>query len=254
MTLFDSFLFGLVEGITEFLPISSTGHLILVGKLLGLSSTEFLKSFEIAIQLGAIASVVVLYWRMFLRFELLKKLFVAFLPTGIVGLFLYRAIKTYFLGSEQIVLWALLLGGIALIVFELLHKEPPEESVVSMPSYRQSFLIGLAQAVAVIPGVSRSGATILGGLLLGLPRKTIIEFSFLLAVPTMLAATGFDLLKSASSFPTANFEILAVGFLTSFVVALLSIRFLLAFIQKYTFISFGVYRILAALLFWLVIL
>jgi len=254
MTFFDGVLLGIVEGITEFLPISSTGHLILTAKLLGLSATEFLKSFEIAIQLGAIASVVVLYFRSFLEPEVLKKLFVAFLPTGIIGFLLYKIIKTHFLGNEQVVLSALLLGGIALIVFELFHKEPPGEDAGALPTYRQSFLIGCAQAIAVIPGVSRSGATILGGLLLGIRRKTIVEFSFLLAVPTMLAATGYDLLKNASSFSTANFEILAVGFATSFIVALASIKFLLAFIQKYSFISFGVYRILLALLFWLVIL
>src|SRR3989344_3154700 len=253
MTFFDGVLLGIVEGITQFLPISSTGHLILTAKLLGLSATEFLKSFEIAIQLGAIASVVVLYFRSFLEPEVLKKLFVAFLPTGIVGLLLYKTIKAHFLGNEQVVLSALLLGGIALIVFELFHKEPPVEDVGALPTYRQSFLIGCAQAIAVIPGVSRSGATILGGLLLGIRRKTIVEFSFLLAVPTMLAATGYDLLKNASSFSTANFETLAVGFITSFIVALASIKFLLAFIQKYSFISFGVYRIVIALLFWFVI-
>src|SRR3989344_3689592 len=209
MTYFDAIILGVVEGITEFLPISSTGHLILAGELLGLPSTEFLKSFDIAIQLGAILAVVALYWRSLFDIEMIKKLAVAFIPTGIIGFALYYVVKTILLDNLYVVLISLALGGIAPIV---------------------------------------------GGLLLGLPRKTIVEFSFLLAVPTMAAATGYDLMKNADLLSFENIGVLAVGFVVSFVVALAAIRWLLSYVRTHTFIPFGVYRILAALVFWLVIL
>jgi len=255
MDLLSSLILGIVEGITEFLPISSTGHLILASSLLGLAESNFAKSFEIIIQFGAILSVVVLYWKSFLNIEVLKRLFVAFLPTGVIGLALYSLVKTYLLGNEVVVLWALLIGGVLLIVFELMHKEPAEaEGEVESITYTQSFFIGIFQTLAIIPGTSRSAATIVGGLLLGLRRTTIVEFSFLLAVPTMLAATGLDLMKNASSFSSDQFGSLAVGFLVSFIVALFSIKFLLGYIRKHTFIPFGIYRIVVALLFWFFIL
>ncbi|MDP2705399.1 MAG: undecaprenyl-diphosphate phosphatase [Patescibacteria group bacterium] len=254
MTVIQAILLGIVEGITEFLPVSSTGHLILVSQISHLAQTDFLKSFEIIIQLGAIASVIVLYWKSFLNLTIIKKLVVAFLPTALVGFTLYRVVKTYFLGNNAIVLWALFIGGIVLIVFELLHKEKDTatEDVHSI-SYSQSFFVGLFQSVALIPGVSRSAATILGGLLLGLKRKTIVEFSFLLAVPTMLAASGLDLYKNASTFSLNEAGILAVGFFSAFLVAMASIKFFLGFVQKHDFVPFGIYRILVALLFWFII-
>jgi undecaprenyl-diphosphatase len=250
MTLLQSIILGVVEGITEFLPISSTGHLILTSRLLGLPQTDFHKSFEIAIQLGAIASVMVLYWRKFLEPAILSRVLVAFVPTGIIGFALYHVVKTYLFGSDGVVLWALGLGGVALIVFELLHREG-EVAVgdVASISYSKAVLIGLFQSLSIVPGVSRSGATIVGGLILGLTRSTIVEFSFLLAVPTMLAATGYDLLKNASSFASGEFVVLAAGFISSFVVALLSLKFLLAYVRTRTFIPFGIYRIAVALAF-----
>ena len=254
MSLLDSIILGIIEGITEFLPISSTGHLILASKLLGLPQTEFQKSFEIAIQLGAIASVVILYWRKFFDFEVMSRVLTAFIPTGIVGFALYKIIKTYFFASDAIVLWALALGGVALIVFELLHREP-EDAVADLRSisYPSAALIGLFQSISVIPGVSRAGATIVGGLILGMSRTTIVEFSFLLAVPTMLAATGYDLFKNASSFAPEQFGVLAAGFVSSFVVAIISIKFLLAYVRTNTFIPFGIYRILLAVGFALIV-
>ena len=250
MTLLQSIILGVVEGITEFLPISSTGHLILTSRLLGLPQSDFQKSFEIAIQLGAIASVLVLYWRTFLEPAILSRVLVAFVPTGIIGFALYHVVKTYLFGSDTVVLWALGLGGVALIVFELLHREG-EGAVgdVASISYSKAALIGLFQSLSIVPGVSRAGATIVGGLILGLTRSTIVEFSFLLAVPTMLAATGYDLLKNASSFAFREFVVLAAGFISSFVVALLSIKFLLAYVRTRTFIPFGIYRIAVALAF-----
>ena len=246
---------GIVEGISEFLPISSTGHLILTSHLLGLKHTDFLKSFEIAIQVGAIFSVIVLYWRVLLvDLNILKKVIVAFIPTGIMGLTLYKLIKQFLLGSSTIVLWSLLLGGVFLIVFEMWHREK-EEAVADVRdiSFRQALIIGCFQSIAMIPGVSRSAATIVGGLLLGLKRKVIVEFSFLLAVPTMLAATAYDLLKSGFQLSLDQAQFLAVGFITSFVVALLSIKFLLRYIQTHTFIAFGIYRIVLVFV-WVLVL
>lgn len=254
MDILSSFILGVIEGITEFLPISSTGHLILASKLLHLEQNSFLKSFEIIIQLGAILSVVVIYWKSFLKISILKKLFVAFLPTGIIGLALYKFIKTYLIGSETVVLWALALGGIVLIVFELMHKER-EDAAASIDeiTYKQSFFIGLFQALAIIPGTSRSASTIVGGLLLGLKRTIIVEFSFLLAVPTMLAASGLDLVKNASDFSLSQFGSLAVGFVTSFVVAYFSVKFLLGYVRRHNFIPFGIYRIMLAVVFWAIL-
>jgi undecaprenyl-diphosphatase len=250
MTLLQSIILGVVEGITEFLPISSTGHLILASRLLGLAQTDFQKSFEIAIQLGAIASVIVLYWRQFSVPAVLGRVIAAFIPTGVIGFALYHVVKTYLFGSDTVVLWALGLGGVALIVFELLHKESDDAvaDVTAIP-YSKAVAIGLFQSLSIVPGVSRAGATIVGGLILGLSRTTIVEFSFLLAVPTMLAATGYDLLKNASSFEAQQFGVLAAGFISAFFVALLSIKFLLAFVRTRTFIPFGIYRIAVALAF-----
>lgn len=255
MDLLKAIIFGIVEGITEFLPISSTGHLILTARLLGISQTDFLKSFEIAIQLGAILSVVVLYWRSLLvDLKVLRRVITAFIPTAIIGLIFYKVLKGFLLGSNAVVLWSLFLGGIFLIIFELIYCERQKATEgLSDISYLQSFLIGIFQSIAIIPGISRSAATIYGGLILGLKRRTIVEFSFLLAVPTMLAATSFDLVKTAATFSIGQFIFLLIGFVTSFVVALFSIKFLLNFIKRHNFIYFGIYRIIIALLFWFII-
>jgi len=255
MGILHAVILGVVEGVTEFLPISSTGHLMLSAQCLGITQTEFVKSFEIAIQSGAILAVIVLYWKvLFSGWDVWKKILAAFLPTAVIGLLLYKIIKKYLLGGTTIVLWAFFIGGLVLIVFELLYREK-ESSVGQLKdiSYLQAFLIGLFQALAIIPGVSRSAATIIGGLSLGLKRKAIVEFSFLLAVPTMVAAMAFDLMKSAGSFTGSNFLVLFIGFLVSFVVALLAIRFMLIFIKNHTFILFGAYRILIAFVFWMIL-
>ena len=253
MTLLHALLFGFVEGISEFLPISSTAHLILTGQLLGLPQTEFLKTFEVAIQLGAILSVVVLYWRSFLQSkEVLLKVGAAFVPTMIVGFILHEIIKNVFFESTTLILWSLLLGGVFLIAFERTHTEKSDaKDTIASISYKQAAIIGLFQSIAVVPGVSRAAATIVGGLLLGLKRKTIVDFSFLLAVPTMLAATALDLVKEGSAFSSADYGLLAVGFVTSFVVAILAIKWLLRFIKNHSFTAFGIYRIAVAILFYL---
>ena len=257
MDIFQAIILGVVEGITEFLPISSTGHLILANKLLAISQTEFIKTFEIAIQAGAILAVVVLYFKTIFQWKTIKKLIVAFIPTGILGFIFYKIVKTYLLASTQAVLYSLLIGGALLILFELFYKNKKQDDLIKEAGdipYKKCFLIGCFQSIAMVPGVSRSAATIVGGMLSGISRKAIVEFSFLLAVPTMAAAASYDLLKSAGSFDMGQFNFLAIGFLVSFLVAMLGIKFLLKFIQKNNFIPFGIYRIALALIFFLLIL
>ncbi len=253
MTMFHALILGIVEGLTEFLPVSSTGHLILAGHLLGLPATAFLKSFDITIQLGAILAVVALYAkRLLVDRALLERVIVAFIPTGLIGFFVYPFVKQVLLSSTNVVAWSLLVGGIIIILFERSYI-PKEKggTDLSILSYSQAALIGLFQSLSIIPGVSRAAATMIGGMTLGISRKSIVEFSFLLAIPTMLAATGYDLLKNASSFSSDQFSLLAVGFVTSFIVALVAIRFLIRFIQTHTFAPFGIYRIVVAVLFWM---
>ncbi|MFZ2763885.1 MAG: undecaprenyl-diphosphatase UppP [Minisyncoccia bacterium] len=249
MTFFDSIILGVIEGLTEFLPISSTAHLVLTAKLLGLEATEFLKSFEIAIQSGAIVAVVFLYWRTLVsKWELNKKIVAAFIPTAIIGLIFYKLVKNVLLESPLVSIYALLIGGIVLVAFEMFHKEKEGDTLeLENITYKQAVSIGFFQSIAIIPGVSRAAATILGGMLIGIKRRTIVEFSFLLAIPTMAAATGLDLVKSAGQFSSADFTNLGVGFVVSFAMATVSIKFLLKFIQNHNFTSFGIYRIILAL-------
>ena len=251
MSVLQALILGIIEGITEFLPVSSTAHLILAAHALRLPETEFVKSFEIIIQLGAILSVVFLYWRKFLNAEVLKKVIVAFIPTGVLGATLYRAVKDDLLGNVSVVLWALVIGGIALIVFERSREAGKDELDFTEITYRRALLVGLFQAVAMVPGVSRSAATIIGGSLLGISRRTIVEFSFILAVPTMLAASVLDLSQSYRAIG-GNFGALAVGFVVSFVTAILAIKSFLAFIKKRSFAAFGWYRIVLAILYYFV--
>lgn len=236
-----------VEGITEFLPISSTGHLILVAKILNIESSDFLKTFEIVIQLGAILAVVVLYWRkFFVNFDIYKKLFIAFMPTAIIGFLVYPIVKD-FLGNLQIVIWSLFLGGIFMILFEKFYKQ----SVHRLPTTIHFLIIGLAQSLSMIPGVSRAMASIIGGRIVGLNRSEATEFSFLLAVPTMIAASGYDLYKSYNILTNIDFYYIAIGFVGSFVFALITIKFLVNFVKNHDFTFFGVYRIILAVLFLL---
>lgn len=256
MDFVSAIILGVVEGLTEFLPISSTGHLILVQRVLSIPLTEFWKSFDIAIQLGAILAVVALYWRklIFDRAVYLR-VGVAFLPTAVVGLVLYPIIKQFWLGNASLVVWALALGGLVLAVFEHWYQ-PPVQANQSLAElgWGKIWLVGLAQAIAVVPGVSRAAATILGGLTLGISRKTIVEFSFLLAVPTMLAATALDLARAGTEFSGIDYLTLAIGFATSFTVALLAVKWLIRFIEHHRFTVFGLYRLCVALVFWLVVI
>lgn len=250
MTFLDSILLGIVEGLTEFLPISSTAHLILASEFLGVPGSSFLSSFIIAIQLGAIGAVVFLFWRtLVFDLETMKRVAVAFVPTAVIGFLLYKLLKEVLVENLWLIAAALFIGGIVLILFERFHREGTEQI-----SYKAAFLIGCVQALAIVPGVSRAGATILGGLALGIPRVKIVEFSFLLAIPTMLAATGYDLVKSGSQFASGEWELLAVGFLTSFIAAYIGVKWLIRYVQTHSFAAFGWYRILlgAALFVWLI--
>lgn len=242
-----------VEGLTEFLPISSTGHMILVSKLLGISETDFVKTFEIVIQLGAILAIVVLYFKKFLSsFNLIKKLVVAFIPTAIVGFTLYPLIKGVLLGSSAITLNALFWGGIAIIGVEwFLRRKKTIVKTSGGVSYKQALIIGVFQSLSVIPGVSRAAATIIGGLLTGLDRPTATEFSFLLAVPTMVAATGLDVWKSRHMIAQGGVMTLLVGTVLSFFFAILAVKFLVNYVKKHDFTAFGIYRIILSVLFWI---
>lgn len=249
MDIIQSIILGVVEGLTEFLPISSTAHLIITAKLLAIGQTEFAKNFEIAIQLGAILAVVFLYWKKFLKDWLyLKKIIVAFLPTAVVGFIFYQIIKNFLMESLLVIALALLIGGIIIIIFEAGKGKRTADNGSDLITYKEAFLIGLCQSVAIIPGVSRAAATIIGGLSLKLSRKTIVEFSFLLAVPTMIAATGYDLIKTGFSFSGQEVGVLLVGFFISFFAALAGVKFFLKFITKYNFFYFGIYRVILGLI------
>lgn len=258
MNILQAIILGIVEGITEFLPISSTGHLILASNILAIAQSDFVKSFEIVIQSGAILAVIVLYFRKIMdSIELAKRVLVAFIPTAVVGFVLYKFIKQILIGNTVIVLLSLFWGGIALILVELYfkHKSKLRESKANPHiTYTQAAIIGTIQSVSVIPGVSRAAATIFGGLFLGLDRTTATEFSFLLAVPTMLAATALDLKSSSFNFDANEWIALAVGFVVSFIVAMAAIKWLLNYVKSNNFIWFGIYRIALSLLYFLLIL
>lgn len=249
----EAFILGVVEGLTEFLPVSSTGHLILVSNILGIQQTDTHKAFEVSIQLGSILAVVFLYWRKFLKVDILKKVLVAFIPTGILGFVLYKLIKSLF--DPSIVVFMLIFGGLVLIGIEYYHRDR-EYGIkrIEDVDYRRSFLLGLFQSLAMVPGTSRSGATIIGGLLLNLDRKTAAEFSFLLAVPTMFMATFYDIYKNYSSFNLSDWNNLIIGFTAAFLFGVLAIKFLLRFVSSYNFIPFGVYRIFIGIVYFLVVL
>lgn len=246
MDIFQSVIMGIVEGFTEFLPISSTGHMIIVGDWLGLEQNHFVKAYEIIIQFAAILAVVLNYKEKFSpkKINLWMKLAVAFVPLGAVGFLFAKQIKALF--SIEIVALMFIIGGIIFLAVEKFYK-PKEHFVddVEKVSYKQALWIGIAQIFALIPGTSRAGSTIIGAMLVGLTRKASAEFSFLLAFPVMCATTGYDILKHHNElFMDSNFTVLAVGFVVSFVVAYATIKLFLKFLERFTFVSLGIYRIL----------
>ena len=262
MDLINVVVLSIVEGLTEFLPISSTAHQILVSHLLSMQQTDFLATFEIAIQIGTIAAVVVIYYKKILGNKpLFYKACVGFIPTGILGFLFFKHIKLL-LSSSLVPVVALFLGGIAIIGIETYFKsevrrkksEDRKLRTLTNLTYKDALIIGLIQSISMIPGVSRSAASIFGGMALKINRESAVEFSFLLAIPTMVAATALDIIKSAHSFTTGQIFDLFLGTLISFVVALLVIKWLLRYVQKNDFIGFGIYRIVIAVIYYFIFL
>lgn len=258
MTYWHALLLAIVEGITEFLPVSSTGHMIIASRLLGVPMTPFAKLFLVVIQLGAILSVLVVYWKRFFQsFDFYLKLLVAFLPIVVVGLLLKKHIDAL-LESVTTVAVMLLVGGVVLVFIDkLFPQESPQEGghPVTNPSFKEAFFIGLFQCLAVVPGVSRSAATIIGGLSQKLTRKAAAEFAFFLAMPTMAAAAVKDIydyykevhaqgISLSHLFSGEEIKLLLLGNVVAFVVALLAIRLFVGFVAKYGFRAFGIYRII----------
>jgi undecaprenyl-diphosphatase len=250
MTLFEAIVIAIVEGVTEFLPISSTGHMIIASSILGIAKDDFTKLFEIAIQLGAILSVVVLYWKKFFaltRLNFYVKLMVAVIPALVLGAVFSKKIDAL-LESPLTVSITMLLGGVILLFIDSLLKQPTVEKEENI-SLSKAFTIGIWQCLAMIPGTSRSAASIIGGMQQKLTRNLAAEFSFFLAVPTMAAATGYKLLKAWKENPELlqnkdNLIALAVGNMVAFVVAMLAIKFFIGFLQKHGFWLFGWYRVI----------
>ena len=252
MTLFQSIVIAIVEGLTEFLPVSSTGHMIIAERLLHVTETDFVKVFTVAIQLGAIFAVVVLYWKKFFDFskwQFYVKLIVGVIPALVLG-FLFSKKIDVMLDSATTVAVALLLGGIILLFVDKLFVRPRIHSEAEIKPVN-AFVIGIWQCLAMIPGVSRSAASIIGGMQQKLTRSEAAEFSFFLAVPTMMAATGYKLLKyykEAGGFSTEEIKLLAVGNVIAFLVAIVAIKFFINFVKKYGFKVWGIYRIIVAIL------
>ncbi len=245
MTILEAVIIAIVEGLTEFLPVSSTGHMIITQELLGMEITEFVKAFTVNIQFGAILAVVILYWKRFFQsLDFYYKLFVAFIPAAIIGLLASDFIDSL-LENVVVVAIMLVLGGIVLVFVDKWFKNPSADQKISYPS---AFKIGLYQCIAMIPGVSRSAASIIGGMTQKLNRKTAAEFSFFLAVPTMFAAAGYKLLQNYQTIESHHISILLVGNAVAFVVALVAIKTFISILTRYGFKYFGYYRIVVGLI------
>lgn len=267
MTTFEAIILGIVEGITEFLPVSSTGHMILASYFMGIQEDAFTKLFEICVQLGAILSVVVLYWKKFIDFskwQFYVKLFIAVVPALVLGFLFNDAIEA-FLESPATVAITLVLGGIVLLFIDKVFKN---QSVTEEPQIkpRNAFVIGLWQCISMIPGVSRSAASIIGGMQQKLTRSLAAEFSFFLAVPTMAAATGYSLVLKdwkvdgvemkgyeLMSQNSGNLATFGIGTVVAFIVAMIAIKSFISFLQKYGFKMFGIYRVVVGIIILLVI-
>jgi undecaprenyl-diphosphatase len=254
MTLIQALILAIVEGLTEYLPISSTGHLIITSWIMGINENPFVKDFTVIVQFGAILSVLVLYWRRFLTgVSFYVKLFIAFLPAAALGFLLKNKIDVL-LGDVRVVALALIIGGIALIGIDRVFAKQEarlksaDQGHISDLTYVQATLIGFIQCLAFIPGVSRSASTIIGGLSVKLTRKAAAEFSFFLAVPTLTAATAYKLLKIAPTLTHDQLPILFFGNLVSFIIGCLSIKAFVGFLTRHGFFFFGIYRILVGAL------
>jgi len=242
MNIIHAAVLGLIEGLTEFLPISSTAHMIMGSRLMGLQQTEFLKFFEVFIQIGAIFAVVFLYFKQFFNMKLIKQLSFSFIPTAIIGFLLYKIIKTIFFNSNLLISMSLIVIGVVFIVVERMKLK--EYKSISQMSLQTAILIGLAQSLAVVPGVSRAGIVILAMMLLGFKRDESAQYSFMLALPTLAAAALLDVVKMRSvQLTLSEIEMVAMGTLVAFVVAYVSMKWFVTFLQKKKLTAFGFYRI-----------
>lgn len=253
MSLIQSIILAIIEGLTEFLPISSTGHMILGSYAMNIHEDEFVKTFEVSIQLGAILAIALMYIKRFFQsFDIYLKLIVAFIPTAIVGFLAYDIIKTY-LFNPFVVSTMLVIGGIVLILIDkrVVEKEKEIHSLEKIP-VKNAFFIGLIQCLSMVPGTSRAAATIIGGVFNGLDKKQATEFSFLLAVPTMFAATGYDLFKADLAFTKHEITLLLIGLAFAFVSAWFAVKLFLKIIENYGFKHFGYYRIVLGVVFLII--
>jgi len=250
MTITQTIIIAIIEGLTEFLPVSSTGHMILASAAMNIHEEEFVKTFEIFIQLGAILAIALMYIKRFFQgINIYLKLLAAFIPTAIIGLLAYDYIKAY-LFNPIVVSVSLIVGGIILIFVDkkVVNTETKVAEVEDM-SYKNAFFIGLFQCLSMVPGTSRAAATIIGGVFNGLDKKQATEFSFLLAVPTMMAASGYDLLKTDLVFTNDQLLMLAIGTVVAFITAWFAVKVFLKFVSKNGFTAFGYYRIALGILF-----
>lgn len=252
MAIFHAIILGVVEGITEFLPISSTGHMILASTLLHIPQTEFAKTFEIVIQLGAILAIVWLYIQTVVtKRALWLPLIAAFLPTISIGFMVYTFAKRFLLGNALITVVALGTGGIAFYAVEyFLKKSTPKTITLEAITIRQALLIGFGQSLSIVPGVSRAAASIFTGLVTGLSRKTAVEFSFLLAIPTMIAASALDIIKSKPFMDGSMVFPIIIGTVAAFITAMTTVKLFLKYVQQHSFLPFAIYRISLAIVFW----
>jgi len=256
MTIFEVFILALVEGFTEFLPISSTGHLILAERFLQITPTDFSSSFNIIIQFAAIAAVLFCYWNKIINSRYLwKKALIAFLPTGLLGFILYKAIKGILIGNANVMITAisLLIGGVILLFVDKFSNNKGGASTSKDLSIKSLLQIGLFQSLSMIPGVSRSAASIVGGLSTGLSRVEAVEFSFILAIPTMMVASGYDLLKNGLSFSGEELLLLTFGCAVAFISALVAVKTFTQFVAKNNFTPFAIYRIILAIVVFVVL-
>lgn len=254
MDIFQAIIMGIIEGFTEFLPISSTGHMIVASKFLGVPENELTKAYQVIIQFAAIMAVMLIYKEKITlkKIDLWVKLIVGFLPLAIVGFIFKDHIKVLF--NVETVAWMFIIGGFVFLIVEYFYEEKEHHvSEVEEVSYMQALWVGIAQIFSLIPGTSRAGATIIGGLLTGLDRKTSMEFSFLLAIPVMVAVSGYDLLNHYKDFANAEWTAFIVGFVVAFIVAYITIKLFLAFIQRFTFVAFGIYRIIFGVILLMII-
>lgn len=247
MTFFQAIIIGIVEGFTEFLPVSSTAHILIVQKMFGIVLDGSVTTFTISVQLGSILAAAILYIRQFLSLRKVTELMVVLLPTVVVGIFVYPFLEVFFSNVLYIVPWTLVFGGLLMLFGERIYKKIPEKEEREL-TFKEKFILGCAQVIALMPGVSRSASMIVTGLFLNFPRQAVTSFTFILAVPTMFSATLYDIYRSHTQISTLLSLSFCIGFTTAFLVAFFSIRFMLFLVQKYTFTPFAWYRIILGVL------